>query len=436
MSTPPHDVSQLVEHLFRRDAGRMIATLTRIFGPGHVELAEDVVQEALIEALRRWPMAGVPEHPSAWLIQVAKRRALDVVRRERAFQQRAGAVRRAIEEDPALASDPSAGDLLDDDQLRMIFLCCHPRVPLEGRVALTLKLVGGFGASEIARAFLAEESAIFQRLVRAKRRLRDSASVLEIPEGAALASRLDAVLEVLYLLFNEGHTATTGDELLRRDLCAEAIRLTSLLASHRSTDEPRVHALLALFLLQASRLDARTDAHGDVVLLAEQDRSRWNRPLIERGLSHLDRSAVGDVLTTYHLEAEIAACHATAARWEDTDWARIVAAYDALYRRHPSPLVALNRAVAVAELEGANAGLDALDAVASEPSLARYHLLHSTRAELMRRVGRLEEARRELEAAMALAPTEPARRFLARRLGEVATRAGSVESVEAGPSRE
>jgi RNA polymerase sigma-70 factor (ECF subfamily) len=318
----------------------------------------------------------------------------------------------------------------------MMFLCCHPDVPLEGRVALTLRLVGGFGVSEIARAFLVEESAIFQRLVRAKRRLRDRASVLEIPGGAALASRLDAVLEVLYLMFNEGHTASTGDELLRQDLCAEAIRLTSLLASHRSTDEPRVHALLALFLFQASRLDARTDARGDVVLLAEQDRSRWDRALIERGLSHLDRSAGGDVLTTYHLEAEIAACHATAARWQDTDWARIVAAYDALYRRHPSPLVALNRAVAVAELEGAEAGLNALDAVASEPSLARYHLLHSTRAELMRRMGRLDEARRELEAAVALAPTEPVRRFLARRLGEVAARDGTVESVEARPSSE
>lgn len=431
-----HDVSQLVDNLFRRHSGRMIATLARIFGPAHVALAEDVVQEALVEALRCWPLGGVPSNPSAWLIQVAKRRALDVVRRERAFAARAEDVRRAIETEPALLTDRVPDDVMDDDQLRLMLLCCHPAVPLEGRVALTLRLVGGFGVSEIARAFLAEESAIHQRLVRAKRRMRELDSVLALPERPELAARLDAVLEALYLMFNEGYSASSGDALLRHDLCAEAIRLTTLLVSEPATDEPRVHALLALVLFQASRFDARTDPLGDLVLLAEQDRSRWDQTLIRRGMSHLSRAAGGNALTTYHLEAEIASCHARAARWEDTDWERILTAYDALYRRHPSPLIALNRSVALAEVEGPAAGLAALDALGGEPTLRRYHLLPAARAEMLRRLGDAEAAARALEVASSLAPTEPVRRFLARRRAQLSAPSGTVESRHVHPSTE
>ncbi|HJU87956.1 MAG TPA: DUF6596 domain-containing protein [Gemmatimonadaceae bacterium] len=414
------DVPRLVEHLFRRDSGRMLATLTRIFGPEHLELAEDVVQDALIQALKHWPVSGVPANPSAWLVQVAKRRALDVVRRERSFDTRQADVRAALEQDPALSPDEFAHTALSsepwDDQLRMIFMCSHPDVSLEGRVALTLKLVGGFSVAEIARAFLADEGAIFQRLVRAKRRIRESRVPFAVPAPSALGDRLDAVLEVLYLMFNEGHTATEGEALLRNDLCHEAARLASLLCSSPITAEPRVHALLALFLFQGARLETRIDERGKLVLLSEQDRSRWDRAMIERGLTHLTRAASGDRLSTYHLEAEIASCHATAPRYEDTDWARIVWAYDTLLTMHPSPLVALNRAVALAELQGPAAGLDALEKLGGEASLGRYYLLPAARGELLFRLGEHQRAAAAFQEARGLARTEPVRRFLDRRL--------------------
>jgi RNA polymerase sigma factor (sigma-70 family) len=431
------DVPGLVEHLFRRESGRMLATLTRIFGPEHLELAEDVVQEALIQALRHWPVSGVPGNPSAWLVQVAKRRALDVVRREQRLATRQAVVRAALEGDPALAPDElalsaAAGDL-SDDQLRMIFMCCHPDVPLEGRVALTLKLVGGFSVAEIARAFLAEESAIFQRLARAKRRIRESRVAFEVPESTALGQRLDAVLEVLYLMFNEGHTATEGGALLRDDLCGEAIRLAALLTANAVTAEPRTHALLALFLFHGARLGTRVDQGGELVLLPEQDRSRWDRDMIDRGLAHLSRAASGSVLSTYHLEAEIASCHATAARYEDTDWPRIVWAYDELLGMHPSPLVALNRAVAMAELRGPAVGLGELEALREDESLRRYYLLPAARGELLRRLGDHGGAAESLREARALARTEPVRRFLDRRLESLGE--STVESVSPRPSR-
>jgi RNA polymerase sigma-70 factor (ECF subfamily) len=435
------DVPGLVEHLFRRESGRMLATLTRIFGPEHLELAEDVVQEALIQALRHWPVSGVPGNPSAWLVQVAKRRALDVVRREQRLATRQAVVRAALEGDPALAParapdelalSAAAGDL-SDDQLRMIFMCCHPDVPLEGRVALTLKLVGGFSVAEIARAFLADERAIFQRLARAKRRIRESGVAFEVPESTALGQRLDAVLEVLYLMFNEGHTATEGEALLRDDLCGEAIRLASLLTASAVTAEPRAHALLALFLFHGARLGTRVDQGGELVLLSEQDRSRWDRDMIDRGLAHLSRAASGSVLSTYHLEAEIASCHATAARYEDTDWPRIVWAYGELLGMHPSPLVALNRAVAIAELRGPAAGLSELEALREDESLRRYYLLPAARGELLRRLGDRGGAAESLREARALARTEPVRRFLDRRLESLG--GSTVESGSPRPSR-
>jgi RNA polymerase sigma-70 factor (ECF subfamily) len=434
---PAGDVPGLVEHLFRRESGRMLATLTRIFGLEHLELAEDVVQEALIQALRHWPVSGVPANPSAWLVQVAKRRALDVVRREQGLAARQADVRAALEGDEALAPDEAAlaaasGDL-SDDQLRMIFMCCHPDVPLEGRVALTLKLVGGFGVAEIARAFLADEGAIFQRLVRAKRRIRESGVPFEEPESTALGERLDAVLEVLYLMFNEGHTATEGEALLRHDLCGEAIRLASLLTANAVTAEPRTHALLALFLFHGARLDSRVDERGELVLLSEQDRSRWDRGMIERGLAHLSRAASGSVLTAFHLEAEIASCHATAARYQDTDWPRIVWAYDALLGMQRSPLVALNRAVAMAELSGPAVGLSELEALRNEDSLGRYYLLPAARGELLRRLGDGVAASEAFREARALARTEPVRRFLERRLESLGE--GTVESGSHRPSR-
>ncbi len=397
----------------------MLAALTRIFGPDHLELAEDVVQEALIQALRSWPMNGVPDNPSAWLVQVAKRRALDVVRRESSLRAREQAVRESLENDPALAPDEREFDAaLDDDQLRLVFMCCHPAVPPESRVALTLKLVGGFGVSEIGRAFLAGEGAVLQRLVRAKRRIRESEVPFAVAEAGELPARLDAVLEVLYLMFNEGHLATEGAELLRLDLCQEAIRLATVLAGSEATSEPRVHALLALFLFQGARMATRVDARGEIVLLADQDRARWDRQMIERGVWHLMRAAAGDSLTTYHVEAEIASCHALASSYTETDWARIVRSYDVLLAMHASPLVALNRAVAIGELEGAESGLRALEELRESAVLTGYYLLPAARGELLSRVGDGEGAVAAFANALELARTGPVRRFLERRLGE------------------
>jgi RNA polymerase sigma factor (sigma-70 family) len=411
------DVSGLVDHLFRREAGRMVAALTRAFGPENLDLAEDVVQEALIQALRTWPFRGVPDNPSGWLVQVAKNRALDLLRRNANLASKEEAIRGWVESlSPTSEPDPEDGL---DDQLRMIFICCQPAVPKEARVALTLKTVGGFGVPEIARAFLAKEATIAQRLVRAKHKIREIRPAFAVPPPAELPEALDAVLEVLYALFNEGHTAGRGEELVRRDVCLEAIRLARLVAEHPALDTPKAHALAALLLLQGARLDTRVDADGNLLLLEDQDRSRWDRGMLAAGFTHLERSSEGDELSVYHLEAGIAACHATAATWEATDWPHILRLYDALLERKPSPVVALNRAVALALVEGPRAGLAALEPLREDAALTGYLPLRATLGELLTRAGDTEEAVVAFREALELESPEPVRRSLEKRLRQL-----------------
>jgi RNA polymerase sigma-70 factor, ECF subfamily len=392
----------------------MVSTLTRIFGPRRLDLAEEVVQDALLKALELWPFEGIPANPSAWLIQVAKNRALDAIRREASLAERLPELARAFPEQTM----PESHAEFDDDQLSMMFLCCHPSLAPELRVALTLKTVAGFSAREIARAFLAEEATIAQRLVRGKRQIREQRIDFEMPSGFELRARLDSVLEVLYLLFNEGYSAHQGESLLRADLCDEAIRLAGLLATHPASDLPKTHALLALLLLHASRLPARVSAEGDLFLLRDQDRSLWDRELILEGLRELDRSAEGDELTPYHLQAGIAAQHALAPTYDATDWENITEQYDQLYQIDPSPIVALNRAIALSRWKGPKAGLAAITQIERHPALAHYHLLPATLGELSSELGMPEKAAQYYQAALECSCTEPERRLLQKRLSQ------------------
>ncbi len=415
----PNQIAGLVDHLFRHQAGKMVSTLTRIFGAERLDLAEEVVQEALMKALQVWAYSGIPENPVAWLVQVAKHRALDLLRREtnlcnkseellQAFSIQEGVANRRVE--TAFGQEPL------DDELGMMFMACHPAISREGRVALTLKTVGGFGVSEIARAFLAKEATIAQRLVRAKRHIRESGITFELPSAKEMSARLDSVLEVLYLLFNEGYTAHRGENLVRADLCEEAIRLCNLVVHHPATALPKSHALLALMYFQAARLSARVGAAGELFLLSEQDRALWNRKLIAQGFRQLDLCAAGKEFSEYHLQAGIAACHAAATSYELTDWAQIVGLYDQLLSINPSPVVALNRAVALAKWQGAEAGIRALEAISEHPALSHYYLLPATLGELWTALGEPEKAAAHYRKALDLPCTEPERRFLHKRL--------------------
>lgn len=408
-------VGPLVAHFFRHESGRVTATLTRIFGFEHLDTIEDAVQEALLKALDTWPFHGVPENPSAWVIQVARNRALDVLRRGSAWTEKRALL---AGESRVAGTNPSTDAVgyateVTDDQLRMIFACCHPLLSRESQVALTLKIVGGFSVQELARAFLVSDTAMAQRLVRAKRKLREAGAGMAMPPAREMADRLDAALDVLYLMFNEGYGATEGADLIRRDLCREAIRLCSILAAHPATGLPRTHALAALMSFQAARLDTRVGPEGEAVLLAEQDRGDWDRQLIQRGVFHLDRAGRGDDLSELHLQAEIAAHHALAASWDDTDWDRILACYDRLISMNPSPVVAVNRAVALAEARSPAEALDALDAL---PDMVSYYPVHAVRASLLSRVGRVDEARAAYQAALEAPVPDPVRRVLERRL--------------------
>jgi RNA polymerase sigma-70 factor (ECF subfamily) len=409
-----NDSALVVDHLFRHQSGRLVSTLTRIFGPRRLDLAEEVVQDALVKALEIWPFEGVPANPSAWLIQVAKNRALDAIRREASLAEKIPEIARAFPEQTM----PDSHHEFDDDQLSMMFLCCHPSLASELRIALTLKTVAGFSAREIARAFLAQEAAIAQRLVRGKRQIRDQHIDFEMPAGAELRARLDSVLEVLYLLFNEGYSAHQGESLLRADLCDEAIRLARLLSAHPISDLPKTHALLALLLLHASRLPARVNAEGDLFLLRDQDRSLWNSELILEGLRELHRSAEGDELTSYHLQAGIAAQHALAPSYDATDWENITEQYGQLYQMDPSPVIALNRAIALSRWKGPEAGLAAIAEIQHHPALAHYHLLPATLGELSSELGDQERAAAYYKSALECVCTEPERRLLQKRLSQ------------------
>jgi RNA polymerase sigma-70 factor (ECF subfamily) len=406
----------VVEHLFRHQSGRLVAVLTRLFGIDRLGLAEDVVQDALVNALQQWPYHGVPENPAGWIMEVAKHRALDILRRE----QNLRAKERGIAEEILF----HGGDLheffleqeVEDDQLRMIFACCHPALTPESQIALTLKTLCGFGVAEISRAFLSSDETIRKRLLRAKQKLRELNDRFEIPAGSDLPPRLDTVLRVLYLLFNEGYTASHGEYLVRQDVCAGAIRLGRLLVRHPAGNNPAAKALLALMLLQASRLPARVDDHGNILLLQEQDRSRWNRKDIAEGLEFLDASAEGTSISEYHLQAGIAACHCTAGDFETTDWGRILYLYDALVGLNDSPVIALNRAVAIARVHGAPEGLRALDRIPHKEHLESYYLLHAVRGELYRETGRKEDAAASYRRALELTDMRTEQEFLRRKI--------------------
>jgi RNA polymerase sigma factor (sigma-70 family) len=427
--TPAASIAALTEHLFRQEAAKLVATLTRIFGLERLRLAEDVVQEALIRALQMWPFHGVPDNPSAWITQTAKNLALDVIRREAVFRAKQAQIAESLERmaaDDAVGAREAGEQAITDDRLRMMFVCCHPALGEESQVALALKTLCGFSPGEIARAFLTNEATIAKRLTRAKQRIRDAGITLEIPAGDELVGRLDAVLRTLYLLFNEGYKASSGDSLVRAELCHEAIQLATLLVEHPAGDRPRTHALLALMLLNAARLPARADADGTLLRLEEQDRRRWDHALIARGMMHFARSAAGQELSAFHLQAAIAACHCAAPTYDATDWPRILDLYNRLLDIDGSPVVALNRAVAVANVHGAAAGLAAVRAIGNRSELDSYYLLFAVQGELEARLGHFDTAAEHFERALALTSMTSEQVFLTRRLRECETRVAPV----------
>lgn len=406
-------VGALVDHLFRRRAGQMVAALTRVFGVGHLQLAEDVVQEAMLAALRTWPFRGVPPNPDAWLLTTARHAAIDAVRRDGALADRLPDVHALWTTTPTDDDDRA----FDDDQLRLMYACCADAIPAHARIALTLKAVCGFGVDEIARGFLVPPTTMAQRLARARRRLREEAAPLAPPDDdATLAARTPSVLAALALMFNEAHVAHAGERLIRDDLMREAVRLTRLVADHDATACPAADALLAQMLLTAARAPARVDGDGDIVLLKHQDRARWDGGMIAEGVARLAASARGDALTPYHVQAAIASLHSTAPSWERTDWPAILREYDRLATLAPSPVVALNRTVAISMTEGPAAALDALDLLDGDAALERSHLAAALRGEYLLRLGRRDEARASFEHARRLPCSEPERRLLARRI--------------------
>lgn len=410
----------LVEHFFRHEAGRLHGALVRRLGMQHLTLVEDVVQEAMLRALHTWSMGGIPPNPSAWISRVAINLAHDALRHRGMAVGKEDAVALHQEQlrpdTDALVSDEQ---VIRDDTLRLLFICCHPLIAPDAQAMLALKIICGFSTGEIARAFLGTEAATEKQLTRTKQRLRQAGGAFDLPVDTELAARLDGVLAALYLLFNEGYKASDGDSLLREDLCREAIRLTSLLVKHPAGDVPAAHALLALMLLHSARFPTRTDADGALLRLAEQDRTAWDRSLIDCGLQHLGRAAAGNTLTEYHLQAGIAACHCLAPDAGTTDWDRILAHYDELLRRRPSPVVALNRAVAVANRHGPRVGLDAIAAIPDAERLETQHLVHAVVGELHQRLGEHRQAAASFRRALALARVGPEQTHLTRQLEQL-----------------
>jgi len=409
------DASAAVDAVYRADWGRIVVALIRLVRD--FDIAEEAAQDAFAAAIEQWPVAGIPEFPRAWIIQTARHKAIDRLRRQRRFQEKLDAYTAAGR---SQAVEPPEYDPYDipDDRLRLIFTCCHPALALEAQVALTLRTLCGLQTDEIARAFLVPVTTMAQRLVRAKDKIRDARIPYTVPDATDMPARLDAVLTVIYLVFTEGYAATRGEALVRTDLCAEAIRLGRLVRTLMAPPPPEATGLLALMLLHDARREARLDEAGDLILLEEQDRRRWNQRQIAEALPLVEEALRGGP-GPFALQAAIAALHCQAARAEDTDWPQIVRLYDLLERVQPSPIVSLNRAVAVAMVDGPRPALALIDALAATGDLDRYHLLHAARADLLRRLGSPAEAAKNYAQALALATNDSERRFLARRLAEV-----------------
>jgi len=392
---PSSETQRVIDAVWRIESARLIAGLTRMVRD--VGVAEDLAQDALVAALQQWPESGIPDNPGAWLMAAAKHRAIDLFRRNKLIGRKHAELGGEVQVQPEVPDDD-----IGDDLLRLVFICCHPVLAKEARVALTLRLTGGLTTPEIARAFLVPEATLAQRIVRAKRTLTEARVPFEVPSGPDLAARLSSVIEVIYLIFNEGYSATAGDDWMRPALCEDALRLGRILAE-LVPHEPEVHGLVALMEIQASRSRARTGPTGEPILLLDQDRARWDHILIRRGLAALNRAEkLGGALGPYALQAAIAACHARARTPGETDWQRIAALYDALAELMPSPVVELNRSVAIGMAFGPQAGLDLLDQLTSEPSLKSYHLLPAVRGDLLSKLGRHSEARTEFQRAAAL----------------------------------
>jgi RNA polymerase sigma factor (sigma-70 family) len=425
-AAPTGEVSRLADHLFRHEAGRLISILTGIFGIDRLQLAEDVVQESLIRALRTWPYSGIPKNPAAWLTQTAKNLALDLIRREKLFRDKQPEIIAFMEEwvSDSAGDSPRFDNEIRDGRLRLMFACCHPSLSPEDQTALALKTLCAFSPAEIAKAFLTSEAAIAKRLTRAKQKIRDEHIPFEIPIGEELSRRLDAVLQTLYLLFNEGYKASSGDHLIKEELCQEAIRLASLLAEHQAGNQPRTHALVALMLLNAARLPARTDSEGNILRLKDQDRATWNQAMIARGVFHLSKSAAGEELTAYHLQAGIAACHCAARDYESTDWRQILSLYDRLMELDGSPVIALNRAVAVANVHGPKAGTEAVEAIQNGSQLNSYYLLYAVLGEFEKQLNNFQAAIDNFRKALQLTELSSEQSFLSKRVRDCEEQAG------------
>lgn len=406
------ELPQLVEHHFRRHYGRLVAGLTKVFGSARLDLVEDVVQEALLRAVKIWPFEGVPERPAAWLNRVARNLAIDRLRHQRVADEGVELLAREAAADP---SSPPEADEIRDDSLRMIFTCCHPALPVDARIPLTLKTLCGFGVREIAAALLLPEGTVAQRLTRAKARLQREMPGFEVPGPAELPVRLESVLQVLYLMFNEGYRAHAGEQLVREELVHEAMRLAALLLEMPETRRPEVHALLALMCFCGARLPARSGEAGEVLTMAQQDRSRWDQEWVRCGFAQFQASIGGPILSVYHVEAAIASVHALARSYAETDWAAILKNYDFLARLQVSPVASLNRVVALSKVEGLRAGLDALAELEEEGTLARYPLFHSLKAQLEWAAGARDRAGQAFARALELPLTDPERRLLEHR---------------------
>jgi len=427
------DIHRTIDAVWRIESAKLIAGLTRVVRD--VGMAEDLAQDALLAALEQWPKSGVPDNPGAWLMAIGKRRAIDLMRRGPMMDRKHAEIGHELEskqESPEPELAEALDDQVGDDLLRLVFIACHPVLSTEARVALTLRLLGGLTTDEIARAFLVAESTIAQRIVRAKRTLSDKKVPFEVPRGAELASRVSSVLEVIYLIFNEGYSATSGEDWVRPNLCQEALRLGRIVAE-LAPNEPEVHGLVALMEIQASRLRARVGPSGEPIVLLDQNRAKWDYVLIQRGLAALERAgSLGGALGPFALQAAIAACHARARAAEETDWVRIASLYQALAEVTPSPIVELNRAVAVSMAYGPATGLEIVDALTSEPSLASYHLLPSVRGDFLRKLGRFDEARAELERAASLTRNARERELLLDRARNCAESADLTRAQRAG----